>query len=284
MEIPKKAFIHIFVLLVSLINPALSQDETGKNILIENLNEKIFILNSENKNSLLFTGNKENILIAEGSSAISSGLIEKISELNNKPIKFIVYSHIKNEELNNKYFVDDTVVFQQNALSRFSEKNGSQFSLITFNSEIKINIDEEEIDLLHFPSAHTDGDTVVYFKNSNLLFTGNTFYPDSFPLIDVEAGGSVRGYLDAVNRLVKISNRKTGIIPGSGPISNKKRLKEFQKMFKNSKNRIELMINADKDLSDILNEKPLDDFTLKWGSNTISSQDFTENLYQALTK
>ncbi len=286
MKIIKATFTTLFFTCFALASTVLSQEDEKTNISVEELREKIFILSFNNNNSILFTGSDANIIFTKNYNTFSPKVLEKTKEINDKPLKFIVFSHIDNENLDYKNLnnvINTSILFQENALKRLSEQTKTGFTYITFNSNLTLKFGEEEINLVYYPFAYSDADTVVYFKNSNLLYTGNIFYPASFPLINVEAGGTVKGYLDAVNRLVKISDKKTVLIPGTGTLSNKKRLKEYQKMFKNSKNRIELMINADKDLRDVLNEKPLEDFSEKWDSESVNSQDFTKNLYEALS-
>lgn len=246
------------------------------------LDKNIVVLPTENDNSLLFTDGKENILVTSIHNLDYTD-IEKISS--GSQLKFIIFTHSHDDE-NKKLdlFADikSTLVFQENSFNRLSDIKSS--SVLTIGNRLAIKTKDEEIWLIHFPGAHTDGDLAVYFKNANLLYTGNLFYPDSFPLIDIEAGGSVRGYLDAVNELLKISDKKTVIIPGRGSVSDKKTLENFQKMFKNSKNRIELLTHADKSLKEILNENPLNDFIDTWENGGISATDFIENLYNGIKK
>lgn len=279
-------FTALFLTFQILISLSLSQEAGKMNISVEEYREKIFILSIEEENNILFLGENGNIIIANGHNSLSKDLFKKIKEINNRPIKYIIYSHIHTDDLKSDSFPDDispTLIFQENAFERLSRKVEKRLSLITFGSNLSIQTDEEEISLMHYPNAHTDSDITVYFKNSDILFTGNLFYTKSFPFIDINSGGTIKGYLDAVNTINKLAGKKTEIVPGTGAVTNRKELEQFQKMFKNSKNRIELMVHAEKSLKDIIEDNPLDDFKKIWESGKISSLDFTKNLFDGLS-
>ncbi|MGH7884301.1 MAG: hypothetical protein ACRENO_01250 [Thermodesulfobacteriota bacterium] len=286
MKIIASVILNLILFSFILINSASSQEPDKPVISVQKENERVFILSVGEENSILFSADDGNILLISGHTLFSDDLVTTIKKISNKPLKFIIYSHIHNKEfIDIKLFeeLNTTVIVQENSLNRLPKIDENAFLLITFGNSFSIFTDNEEIYLQHYPSAHTDGDIVVYFKNSNLLYTGNIFYPKSFPFIDIGSGGTVKGYLDALNEITKITDKKTVILPGSGAVSNQKTLEEFQKMFKNSKNRIELLISANKPLREILNEKPLDDFNKKWENGAIRSQDFIINLYEGLS-
>lgn len=248
------------------------------------IDESTILLGPRQNNSLLFTDGNDRILVTNMENLEYTGIFRDNSEL---PFKFIIFTHLHDGEGGNLDLIENrgsSLVFQENSFVRLSGSKADFSSVLTFGNRVIIHTENEEIQLIHLPAAHTNGDVVVYLKSANILYTGNTFYPDSFPYIDIDAGGSVRGYLDAVNELLKISDSKTVIIADKGPVSDRKTLENFQKMFKNSKNRIELLTHADKSLREILNEKPLDDFIDKWENGSISSQDFIKNLYLGIKK
>ncbi len=87
-----------------------------------------------------------------------------------------------------------------------------------YNSTMKIYVDDEEIQLSNFGSGHTDGDTIVYFKNNNVIHTGDSFVTYGYPFVDLNDGGSFKGFINILNQIIAISNDKTKIIPGHGPV------------------------------------------------------------------
>ena len=74
------------------------------------------------------------------------------------------------------------------------------------------------------PPAHTDGDSILYFENANVLHMGDLYFNGRYPFIDLRSGGDVDGYIAAGRRVIEIANESTKIIPGHGKLSNEKEL------------------------------------------------------------
>ena len=97
--------------------------------------------------------------------------------------------------------------------------------VVTFDSELRIHVGSETIEVWHTPPAHTDGDSVVYFTKANVVHMGDLYFHDMVPYIDVSAGGSVRGYLAAIDRVLSRLPANVTVIPGHGEVSDLSGLK-----------------------------------------------------------
>jgi glyoxylase-like metal-dependent hydrolase (beta-lactamase superfamily II) len=104
------------------------------------------------------------------------------------------------------------------AISPFNEATWPRTALpiVTFADRIRIHFNDDEIDVIHFPSGHTDGDSVVWFRNANVLHMGDLFFNGIFPYVDLDNGGSVNGYLTDVAAVIEMIPTDTRIIPGHG--------------------------------------------------------------------
>lgn len=280
--------ITLLALIFSTLLPVYvsAQDTEKQQINSLTVGENCDVLQSGLKNSILIKAKSENILVTSTHN-FENALITEIGS--STPLKFIVFTHAYSSKTEQPVpdvdeNRDTTLVFQENSYIRFSESFKADVTVVTVGNRLTVKTGNEEIEIFHLPGAHTDGDLAVYLKNANLLYTGNLFYPDSFPYIDLDEGGTVKGYLDALNEIIKISNKDTVIVPSRGDVSDRKKLEDFQKMFKNSKNRIELLTIADKSLQEITDEKPLNDFIERWENGNISSRDFIRNLYEGIKK
>ena len=100
--------------------------------------------------------------------------------------------------------------------------------VITFESEVRIHVGDETIAVWHTPPAHTDGDSVVYFDKANVLHMGDLFFYKVIPFIDVKAGGSARGYIDAIDKVIARVPPDVKIIPGHGEVTDLAGLKTFR--------------------------------------------------------
>ncbi len=100
--------------------------------------------------------------------------------------------------------------------------------ILTFDSELKIHIGDETIQVWHMPPAHTDGDSVVYFEKAKVLHMGDDFFNKVVPFIDIQGGGSVKGYLAALDRVMARVPADATVIPGHGEVSDLSGLKAFR--------------------------------------------------------
>jgi len=106
------------------------------------------------------------------------------------------------------------------------EEMGAPF--LTFDSEFRIYLGDEAIQVWHTPPAHTDGDSVVYFEKANVLHTGDLYFNRTIPFIDVEGGGSAPGYLAAIDKVLTRIPQNVTIIPGHGEVSDLAGFKAFR--------------------------------------------------------
>jgi len=93
-----------------------------------------------------------------------------------------------------------------------------------------LHMNGEEIELVHFPRGHTDGDSVVFFKKANVVHMGDHFFSGFYPFVDVAHGGNVLNMAKNIKTILAMVNNKTKIVPGHGPLSNKKDLQAFHDM------------------------------------------------------
>jgi glyoxylase-like metal-dependent hydrolase (beta-lactamase superfamily II) len=134
------------------------------------------------------------------------------------------------------------------------------------------------------PPAHTDGDSVIHFRQSNVVHTGDLFTYGQFPFIDIASGGSVEGLITSADRLLELVNANTKIIPGHGPLSDRSRLQEFRDMLVTIRDRIKPMIEADKTLEEILATQPTREFNQQWGQRFLNPDQFTRLVYTSLKR
>ena len=135
---------------------------------------------------------------------------------------------------------------------------------ITYEKKLSLHINNENIEVVHFPNGHTDGDSVVFFKNANIVHMGDHFFSGFYPFVDVEHGGNVLNMAKNVKTILAMLDDKTKVIPGHGPLSNKKGLQEFHDMLIGTSAEVKSM--KDEGLSlDAIKEKGL---SKKWNSWT----------------
>ena len=161
-------------------------------------------------------------------------ILNAISEISNLPIKLIINTHFNHDHSDgNKAFgkLNIPIYAHKNVRKRLSRNSvlfGSNRLIekypnealpsLTYSSLMSLYESDEEIQLYNFGKGHTDGDTVIFFKNSNVIHAGDTFVTYGYPYIDLNNGGSFEGFLNILNMIISLSDSDTKIIPGHGPI------------------------------------------------------------------
>ena len=97
----------------------------------------------------------------------------------------------------------------------------SGLPLVTFDDDLQIHFNDEEIEVIHLPTGHTDGDSVVWFKTANVIHMGDLFFNQRFPFVDINSGGNVDGFVANVKSVLDMIPDDVQIIPGHGPLASK---------------------------------------------------------------
>ena len=142
----------------------------------------------------------------------------------------------------------------------------------------------EQVAIFHVDHAHTDGDAVLYFSESNVLHTGDLYFNNLYPYIDLSSGGTVNGYIDAIKQCLALINDETKIIPGHGKLSNKKEFQFFLTMLETLKANVLAEIANGKTEDEVVTDnaitKTYDDLGYSW--SFIPSERMRRTLYKSL--
>jgi cyclase len=142
----------------------------------------------------------------------------------------------------------------------------------TYTGNFHIRLRGRVADLRHIENAHTDGDTYVWFKSSNVLSTGDTFTNGRYPNIDFANGGNIKGMIAATDAYLKLVNAKTRIVPGHGPLADRAVLVEYRTM----------LVKDGKSEDDVVAAKPFADLDAKWAPTELASKNFIRVVYHSL--
>jgi glyoxylase-like metal-dependent hydrolase (beta-lactamase superfamily II) len=155
--------------------------------------------------------------------------------------------------------------------------------VLTYDHGMQIHFNGGEIDLKNFASAHTNGDTAVFFKKQNAVHLGDVFNNAGYPFIDVGSGGSIDGMIKFCEDTLKHINENTIVIPGHGPVTNTATLKKYISMLKTVRARVAKLIEEGKTLQEIKDAKPTEDFDKVYGPET-RSLGFINRVFTSLSK
>ncbi|MEO6951638.1 MAG: MBL fold metallo-hydrolase [Polyangia bacterium] len=154
--------------------------------------------------------------------------------------------------------------------------------VVTFLDEMTFYLNGDELHVIHLEHAHTDGDSIIHFKKTNLVQTGDTFFTAGYPFIDVGSGGSIGGYVVAANRIAALCDDKTQVVPGHGPVSNKVGVLAWRDMLTKVRDRVAKLKAQKKTLEQIIATKPTAEFDAKWGAGMIKPDLFVTTVYETV--
>lgn len=152
---------------------------------------------------------------------------------------------------------------------------------LTYENKLSLHINNEDIEIIHFPNGHTDGDSIVFFKKSNVVHMGDHFFSGFFPFVDVEHGGNVLNMAKNIKSVLPMLNNKTKIIPGHGPLSDKSDLQAFHDMLVGTSAEVKTM--KDRGLSlDKIKAKGLSKKWNSWTKGFLSTKVWIGIVYSSL--
>jgi glyoxylase-like metal-dependent hydrolase (beta-lactamase superfamily II) len=148
----------------------------------------------------------------------------------------------------------------------------------------------EAVVVLHVPSAHTDGDSIVFFRRSDVISTGDLFVPGRYPAIDVSAGGSVNGLIDGLNLILRLTvparyqEGGTFVVPGHGRLCDEADVVEYREMVTIVRDRVQDLIDKGMTVEQVKATRPSRDYDPEYADEGSPAPDeFVEAVYKSLT-
>lgn len=289
--------ISIFIGLTSLL-PAQNFDEVEiKTIKVA---DGVYMLQGVGGNIGLSSGEDGIFMIDDQFSPLTPKILAAINAISPKPIRFLINTHWHydhtggNENLGNMGVV---IVAHDNVYKRLSTDQfmkdfnkavpaspKAALPVVSFNDEVTFHLNDQHIQARHFANAHTDGDSVIFFKGRNIIHTGDIFFNGFYPYIDSGAGGSIYGMIDTTAIILNMTDDKSKIMPGHGPLANKQDLQNFHDMLKQVVSAVTPLARQGLSLEDATKLDPLKDLNEKWGNGFLKPDNFLATIYQTIVE
>jgi glyoxylase-like metal-dependent hydrolase (beta-lactamase superfamily II) len=276
--------------------------------------KNIYMLAGDGGNITLQIGNDGVLLVDTGLAEMSDQALAAIRKFTDKPIHYILNTHVDPDHTGgNEAFgkagntitggdvADDikgldkgaAIIAHQQVLNRMSAPGGKQPAAsfgalptdVYSGKQKDLYFNGEPVVLLHQSAAHTDGDSLVFFRGSDVVSTGDIFVTTSYPVIDLERGGGIQGIIDALNRIIDITVPEalqeggTLVVPGHGRICDEADVVEYRDMVTIIRDRIADMLKRGMTLEQVKAARPTEDYDPRYGS----SDGFVEAVYRSLS-
>lgn len=313
-----------FLLLAGLAQFARAQHvepESSGEIEVLPVQGNVHLLAGAGGNIVVQIGEQGTLIVDAGPAGMSDNILAALRKLTPKPIQYIidtsadsdhaggnaalrkagttytganVTGEIADASIGAQVFAHDNVLQRMSApTGKLSPVEPGGWPTLTFlEARKQMSFNGEPVEIIHLPAAHTDGDSIVFFRRSDVIAAGEIFLTTNYPHIDLEHGGSIQGEIDALNTIVEMAvplrqeEGGTYVIPGHGRIVDRFEVVEYRDMVTIVRDRIRAAINAGMTLAQIKAAHLTLDYDYRYGAkNGFGTTDnFVESVYKSLTK
>jgi cyclase len=227
-----------------------------------------------------------------------SRLQAEIAKRSDQPVRIVInshwhFDHVGANELYRRQGA--TIIAQENTRKRLMNEQvnplgGKQrafppsfWPTLTFADRLALHFNGDDIDVIHAPSGHTDGDVIVHFRQADVLFAADLFNNGDYTRVDLR-GGSLDGMIAAYQQLLPALDDQVKVVPGRGRVGTKKDLEDYLVVMIALRDRISKLIREGKTLDEAVAARPTADLDPKWGNGPIRPDQIVEEVYADLKR
>lgn len=293
-------FTTVLFFAVSSLSVQAQSDDRFRDVQINAIQvaDNLYMLTGQGGNIGLSVGEDGAVLIDDQFAPLSAKIKAAVAKITDKPIQFIINTHWHGDHTGgNQNFAGDgaLIVAHDNVRKRMSIENTNTLSgqatppspdgalpVITFNESMTFHLNGEEAAVIHLPNSHTDGDSIIHFRKSNVIHTGDIFFHGAFPFIDINSKGSINGIIKSLQHIISIADDATKIIPGHGQLADKKAIEKDLQVLISARDRIQKLINEGKSLDQVKAANPVREYADSYGNGFIKTDIFIGLVYNSL--
>jgi cyclase len=228
---------------------------------------------------------------------LSPKIVAAIKQISNQPIRFLVNTHVHPDHTggNENFGKMGVVIFSRGQLrDRLMHPNpaangtpgttapAAALPIVTYEGRVRFHMDGEDVELIPIPRAHTDGDTMVYFPNSDVIMAGDFYRSIQYPNIDRANGGSLNGMLDGLGVLIGMAGPNTKIVPGHGPVVSRAEVMAHRDMILAVRDHVAQLVAQGKTQEEVLAAHPTADYDARVPNSKETTDRFVTQIYAEL--
>lgn len=222
------------------------QDFSNVQIIPHHVAGSVYYLEGQGGNIGLSIGDDGVVMIDDQFAPLTDRIVAAIRQLNSGTIRFLINTHVHGDHTGgneNMGRLGVAILARDEVRVRLSaQAPAAALPVLTYSEAITIHLNGEEVHAFPVPPAHTDGDTFIHFRDSDVIHAGDVFRTTAFPVIDTNNGGTLDGTLQALGILIGTSGPNTRIIPGHGGVSSREDVTAFRDMVLDVKARVAGMV------------------------------------------
>jgi len=293
-----KLFALLFALLCAGLPAAAAQGEVR--ISVQKVADGLHMLVGRGGNIAISTGADGPLIVDDQFAPLAPKIEAAVREIQDAPLRFVLNTHWHGDHTGgNEIFGGKgaLIAAHHNVRARLSAKQFSSvferetpaapdaaLPVLTFEDGMTLHWNGEEIEVQHAARAHTDGDSIVWFRRANAVHLGDLYFNGLWPFIDVDSGGSLDGTIAALGEALTRLNRRSKVIPGHGPLSNRRELRAYHKMLMELRARVKRAIAEGADAEELSRSGVADDLEERWGGGFLDTATFLRILHADLSR
>jgi glyoxylase-like metal-dependent hydrolase (beta-lactamase superfamily II) len=252
----------------------------------------VYMLTGSGGNIGVSAGDDGIVIVDDQFAPLAPKIIQALNGISDRPVKFVLNTHYHGDHTGgNEVFARTAPIIAQENVRKRLQSGAKAFGrdfppspkialpIVTFNDRLTIHVNGEDIRAIHYPAGHTDGDVVVYFTQSNVVHMGDEFFNGGFPIIDVDNGGSARGLIAAVEKVLAAIPDDAKVIPGHGPLGDKASLRAYANMLKATSAAVEKEVRSGKTAAQLKEAKVLAPWDAAWGQSFVKADRYIDELW-----
>lgn len=263
-----------------------------------NLGSGIYLFTGDGGNSVAVVGEADAWLIDSGLQNRTQELSKATFTAGVRPVTHLINTHWHFDHTGgNLVFGSEgvTIIAQENVKVRLSSQQNIPFTgikdgpypsdalpNINYKESLSFHQGSQDITLMNYGPAHTDGDSIIYINPANIVVVGDIFSNSYYPIIDLGSAGTVAGLIASVDEILVRTNDASRIVPGHGPTATRPDLQQYREMLVQVRDAIEQLIKAGKSLDEVVAAKPTRQFDSRWGKGYVDGRVFTEMVYTSI--
>ena len=289
------------LLAATIASPAVAQQDFSKvEVTVERVAPGVAVLFGAGGNIGLSYGEDGNIVIDDQYAPLAPKILAAIRTVDADPVRFVINTHwhgdhtggnealgqagaiiVAHDNVRRRLSVD-TFFKTMNQQIKATPKAG--LPVVTFTREVALNLNNDKLQIVHVPHAHTDGDALVYWTGANVLHMGDTFFfKATYPFIDRESGGSIDGMIAAAKTGLGIVKPGGKVIPGHGPVATREDLQAYHAMLVDVRAKVAAGIRAGRSKAAVIASRPTAAYDGEVSINGfITPTRFVETMYDEL--
>lgn len=262
------------------------------------ITESIHLITGKGGNIGVSVGADGTFMIDDKFADLGDSIVEQLKSIGGDIPKFVINTHWHGDHTGSNLNFGQQgsiIVAHDNVRKRLSQDSfiaafdmktsaypAAGLPVVTFTDEIRFHLNNDNIAVTHIANAHTDGDSVIYFQKANVLHAGDLFFNGFYPFIDIDHGGSLKGMINGADRLLSMINDETKIIPGHGPMANKKDLQAYRDMLNQAYQQLSELKKSGKNLLQAIAAKPLQSLDAEWSDGLFKTDKWIAIIYDGL--